>query len=134
MNFGAPIDSAAMYVEDNVVAVTYAVDHPPCYTISYNSTLKLAHRIYFYCLVPPLGTPQQQAKLPYVEVLVLAMRHMYHIELQLGPGDRVGLLLVSADTTRQNFVAFWDWRGDVSVGSLCAKISASWAPLLFLLL
>lgn len=55
-------------------------------------------------------------KLPYVEVLVLAMRHMYHIELQLGPGDRVGLLLVSADTTRQNFVAFWDWRGDVSVG------------------
>ncbi|KAE8538551.1 hypothetical protein D1P53_004912 [Cryptococcus gattii VGV] len=116
MNFGAPIDSAA-------------INHLPCYTISYHSTLKLAHRIYFYSLVPPLGTPQQpdgvfqppiphpEAKLPYVEVLVLAMHHMYHIELQLGRGGKVGLLLVSADITRQNFVALWDWRGDVSVGN-----------------
>nr|KIR46254.1 hypothetical protein I312_04300 [Cryptococcus bacillisporus CA1280] len=124
MNFGAPIDSAAMCVEDNVMAVAYAVNHPQCGTISYNSTHKLAHRIYFYSLVPPLGTPQQQAKLPYVKVLVPAKQHMQHIELQLGPGGKVGLRLVSADSTRQNF-GLWDWRAGVSVGSPCAKISAS---------
>lgn len=102
-------------------------NHPQCGTISYNSTHKLAHRIYFYSLVPPLGTPQQrdgvfqppiphpEAKLPYVKVLVPAKQHMQHIELQLGPGGKVGLRLVSADSTRQNF-GLWDWRAGVSVG------------------
>ncbi|KIR80949.1 hypothetical protein I306_01989 [Cryptococcus gattii EJB2] len=113
MNFGAPIDSAAMCVEGNVVAVAYAVNHPPCGTISYNSTLKLAHRIYFRSIIPAL-----QAKLPYVEVLAPAKHHMHHIELQLGADGKAGLLLVSADTTRQNFVGLWDWRAGVSVGSL----------------
>ncbi|OXG29756.1 hypothetical protein C367_02212 [Cryptococcus neoformans Ze90-1] len=130
MNFGAPIDSATMCVEDNVVAVAYAVNQPPCDTISYNSTLKVAHRIYFYSLIPPVGTPQQsddifqppiphpEATLPYVEVLVPAKHHMHHIELQLGQDGKVGLLLVSADTTRQNFVGLWDWKAGVSVGKL----------------
>lgn len=41
---------------------------------------------------------------------------MHHIELQLGADGKAGLLLVSADTTRQNFVGLWDWRAGVSVG------------------
>lgn len=147
----------------------YHSNQPPCDTISYNSTLKIAHRIYFYSLIPPVGTPQQsddifqppiphpEATLPYVEVLVPAKHHMHHIELQLGQDGKVGLLLVSADTTRQNFVGLWDWKAGVSIGvslycspsrqqltcgrnfllpptSLCVKISASWAPSFFPLL
>lgn len=42
---------------------------------------------------------------------------MHHIELQLGADGKAGLLLVSADTTRQNFVGLWDWRAGVSVGN-----------------
>lgn len=41
---------------------------------------------------------------------------MYYIGLKLGPGGKVGLLLVSADTTRQNVVGLWDWKAGMSVG------------------
>ncbi|ODN80589.1 hypothetical protein L202_02781 [Cryptococcus amylolentus CBS 6039] len=129
-NFGGIIDATDMCVEDNVIAVAYSVDHPPCESIEVGSMQKVVHRIYFYTLVPPVGTPQQpdgvfptpiphpDAKLPYIEVLVPARLHLHRIEVHMGAGGKVGLLLTSADQFRSNFVGLWDWKMGVSIGKL----------------
>ncbi|TYJ58699.1 hypothetical protein B9479_000535 [Cryptococcus floricola] len=129
-NFGDIVDAADMCVEDNVIAVAYSVDHPPCESIEVDSMLKVVHRVYFYTLVPPVGTPQQpdgvfptpiphpDAKLPYIEVLVPARYHLHRIEVHMGAGGKVGLLLTSGSQFRSNFVGLWDWKSGVSIGKL----------------
>ncbi|WVQ79966.1 hypothetical protein IAT38_002067 [Cryptococcus sp. DSM 104549] len=127
-DFGFPIDCASMCVEDNVIAVARSVDHPPCESIPPHSTIKVIHRIYFYTLVPPKGTPVPQdgvfsepivhpdAKLPFIELLIPARFHLHHCDVQVAPGGKVALRLVSVDNAKLSFLGFWDWKHGVSIG------------------
>ncbi|WVQ70484.1 hypothetical protein IAR50_000003 [Cryptococcus sp. DSM 104548] len=118
----------AMCAEDNVVAVVHKgayFPHGPN-----PETCALSMRVFFYTLVPPLGTsppehgasmpaiPHPEAELPFIEVLIPVPMGGVGTGFALGPGGQMSLLLSNQEQDRTVFAGFWDWKKGVSLGAL----------------
>ncbi|ODO10340.1 hypothetical protein I350_00935 [Cryptococcus amylolentus CBS 6273] len=118
----------AMCAEDNVVAVVHKgayFPHGPN-----PETCALSMRVFFYTLVPPIGTapPENgdsipaithpEAKLPFIEVLIPMPMGGVGTGFALGAGGQMSLLLSNQEQDKTVFAGFWDWKKGVSLGAL----------------